>query len=518
MKRTGSRLLAASAAVLIATGLQIGGANPASAQAMRPGLAGPYLAATHAQQRGDVAAAALYFRQALAADRQSVDLLENAVIYGIAAGEFEKTHPLATDLLDRRPSHHVATLASAVRDLRAGNVADMRDLVGEGGNGPFVSVLLRAWADFELGDVDAARDRLRQLETTSGNTVVQLLAAYHLGLLETAAGNGDEATAAFLRGMELSGGASTIRIVDARARALALSRRSEDALALIREELDQTRGGPELEPLAATIEAGEVPAPLVSNAAEGAAEALLGIASILASQSGENDATALIYARLAHELRPDLVSATLLVAQLLEAQSQYELAIAAYDTVPQDAGRLLDALIGKASALQSLERGDEGIVVLKEAALRFGENIDVHTALGALLRRNSRFEEAAVAYDAAVALVDVPEQRHWPLYYQRGISYERSKQWEKAEADFLLALELEPEQPLVLNYLGYSWVEMGINLEEAKRMIEIAVEKRPQDGFITDSLGWVLYRLGGIRPGGAKSSGTCGRTASRSIR
>jgi Flp pilus assembly protein TadD len=95
-----------------------------------------------------------------------------------------------------------------------------------------------------------------------------------------------------------------------------------------------------------------------------------------------------------------------------------------------------------------------------------------------------------------VALLATPEQRHWPLFYQRGIAYERSKQWDKAEADFLKALELEADQPLVLNYLGYSWVEMGRNLDRAQAMIEKAVEQRPEDGYIVDSLGWVLYRLG----------------------
>ena len=119
------------------------------------------------------------------------------------------------------------------------------------------------------------------------------------------------------------------------------------------------------------------------------------------------------------------------------------------------------------------------------------------------MRRDEQYAEAAVAYDGALALIPDPESHHWPLFYQRGISYERSKQWDKAEADFRKALDLQPDQPLVLNYLGYSWVEMRKNLAEAQAMIEKAVEQRPEDGYIVDSLGWVLYRLGDF-PGAVK--------------
>ena len=74
--------------------------------------------------------------------------------------------------------------------------------------------------------------------------------------------------------------------------------------------------------------------------------------------------------------------------------------------------------------------------------------------------------------------------------------HERRGDWDQAEADFRNALKLNPDQPLVLNYLGYSLVEFGLKLPEAQAMIERAVASRPNDGYITDSLGWVLYRLG----------------------
>lgn len=116
--------------------------------------------------------------------------------------------------------------------------------------------------------------------------------------------------------------------------------------------------------------------------------------------------------------------------------------------------------------------------------------------MGDLLRGKERFAEAVVAYDKAMARIGAVEPRHWALLYSRGIALERSKQWPRAEADFLKALELNPDQPYVLNYLGYSWVEHGIHLDKALTMIETAVKLRPEDGYIVDSMGWVLFRLG----------------------
>ena len=107
--------------------------------------------------------------------------------------------------------------------------------------------------------------------------------------------------------------------------------------------------------------------------------------------------------------------------------------------------------------------------------------------------------EAAATYDQAIAAFGIPQRENWTLFYFRGICYERSKQWPKAEADFKKALELNPDQPLVLNYLGYSWVDQGLNLDEAFKMLRRAVELRPNDGYIVDSLGWAHSNWGNTR-------------------
>jgi Flp pilus assembly protein TadD len=93
-------------------------------------------------------------------------------------------------------------------------------------------------------------------------------------------------------------------------------------------------------------------------------------------------------------------------------------------------------------------------------------------------------------------LLDKPDRSNWTLFYFRAICFERTKQWPKAEADFKKALELFPDQPLVLNYLGYSWVDQGVNLDEAFKMLRRAVDLRPTDGYVVDSLGWANFKLG----------------------
>ena len=143
-----------------------------------------------------------------------------------------------------------------------------------------------------------------------------------------------------------------------------------------------------------------------------------------------------------------------------------------------------------------MERADEAFALLEGVAAREPERIDAFVQLGDLLRHDERYDEAEAAYSRAIARLGKPKREHWTLLYARGIAYERTKRWPEAEADFLKALELEPEQPFVLNYLGYSWVDQGLHLDRAKNMLNRAVELRPDDGFIVDSLGWVHYRLG----------------------
>ena len=470
----------------------IGGmlALPLGAQAQ--GIAGPYLAAQQAEARGDVAAAARLYSRTLARDAGNLHVMERAMLNQIAAGNVSEGIALARRLQDVQPGHHVGALALAIDAVRDADHERAQDYLDE--NSPFVGLVIAAWASWGAGDLQAARTRLTEMEASDANGQAgKLVSAYHLGLIEAAAGNDAEAAAAIERATAISPNGS-LRMTHQLAAALARQGQTDAAVTVIRDRLAGTYGDAALERLADEIAAGNIPAVDIDSASKGVAEVMHGVAALLAR--GQNGLIALSYARLATFLDPSLSEAQLLVAQILDRDDQYDLAIAAYDAISPDAPEALRAQIGRAEAMQAAGQADEAVSGLRATIDQFPEAIEARTALGNMLRREERFAEAGVAYDGAVSLLPSVEPQHWVLFYQRGISMERSDQWEKAEADFRRALELEPDQADVLNYLGYSWVEKGLNLSEAEKMIEKAVEQRPEDGYIVDSLGWVLYRFG----------------------
>lgn len=461
---------------------------PASAQ----GIAGPYLAAKQAEARGDVAASARLYAQSLARDPNNLFLMERAMTMQIGAGRVAEGIVIAKQLERARPNHHLGVLAVAADALRTGDAATARSVLAD--NPPYVGKIMEAWAAFAAGNAAEANALLAAIEASDDNGAPgKLIAAYHIGLLAAATGDDAAAETALARAASMANG-GTLRLARLRAGALARSGKVDEAVKVIEDRLAGTYGDVGLSDLATKIRDGHKPAVLVTDAKQGAAEVLFGVSGLLAR--GRNRIIALAYSRLATHLNPDLTEAQLLIARILDSDKQYDLAVAAYEAIPDGAPEALSAWIGKAEAKQSAGKVDEAVADMRAAAEKFPEALEVHTSMGDMLRRESRFEEASVAYDKAIALVDTVEPHHWGLFYQRGITFERSKQWDRAEADFRKALELEPDQPDVLNYLGYSLVELGQRLNEAEKMIEKAVEQRPEDGYIVDSLGWVLYRFG----------------------
>ncbi|CAN0589423.1 unnamed protein product, partial [Ectocarpus sp. 12 AP-2014] len=249
------------------------------------------------------------------------------------------------------------------------------------------------------------------------------------------------------------------------------------------------------EAIKAQLDAGEtIPFDTVKNATEGVAEVYYSIATALRGEA--QDPYTLIYTRMAAALRADHVDSLLLSAELLENLERYDLATEVYDSVPRDNPSYHAAELGRAEALRRSGREDAAIEVLKQLAKTHGDLPLVHVTLGDALRGMDRFAESIKPYNAAVNLIETPSEQHWIIFFARAIAHERSDMWPEAESDFRKALELRPEQPQVLNYLGYSFLEMQTNYDEALDMIERAVALRPDSGYIIDSLGWGLYRLG----------------------
>jgi tetratricopeptide (TPR) repeat protein len=233
---------------------------------------------------------------------------------------------------------------------------------------------------------------------------------------------------------------------------------------------------------------------LVDSPQAGAAEALYGLGSSIGRRGGED--LALVYLHLALYLEPNHQMAMLSLADLYEALKKPDLAIKIYDKIPQSSALHRNAEIQIASNLDALERTDEAKKRLEKLLVDHPNDNEAILALANILRSRKEFGECADSYSKALANIPTPEKPNWVIFYFRGICYERSKQWPRAEADLKKALELYPDQPLVLNYLGYSWVDQGTNLDEGMNMIRRAVEQRPDDGYIVDSLGWANFRIG----------------------
>jgi tetratricopeptide (TPR) repeat protein len=291
-----------------------------------------------------------------------------------------------------------------------------------------------------------------------------------------------------------SGEPAPTRIVQAYAHVLARAGRRDDARALVQQHLDRQPINLVLEATLETLEAGDVPPAPIASPEAGMADALLGLAEALEQQQASGQA--ILYARLALVLEPELAEAALLLGNIFARQDNHEAALDLLAAVPGSHPLSWEARLRAAESLHALGRVEEAVRRLEAMASERSERIDPLVTIGDLLRRDEAFERAEVAYSRAIERLDGFERQHWPLLYTRGITYERTGRWDEAEADFLLALELEPDQPYVLNYLAYSWVDQGVNLEQALPMLQRAVDLRPNDGFIIDSLGWAYYRLG----------------------
>ena len=453
--------------------------------------AGAYLAARVAGNGSDYRAAADWFGRALLADPSNAALLESAVLAHVELGEFPKAAELARLLLQTGSKSQVGQIAIMAEQAKA---ADFEAILRDGKAGASVGALpdglIAAWADLGNGKMSDALAGFDALTKIDG---MKAFALYHKALALASAGDFEGADEI------LSGRASgplqvMQRGVIAHMEILSQLERNKDALEL----LDRTFGGgndPTIDALRADLAAGKtLPFDIVRDAKDGISEVFYSIATAM---SGEAEpGFTLVHARVAAYLRPDQSDAILMVAGLLEQQSQHDLATEAYALIKPTDPVFYIAEIGRAEALNATGNRDASIEVLQGLARSNPGIMGVHVALGDALRRAEKFGDAVKAYDAAIAFVAKPEARHWPLFYSRAICKERVSDWPGAKADFRQALILQPDQPQVLNYLGYSFLDRNENLDEALDMIKRAVAVEPDSGYILDSLAWALYRLG----------------------
>src|SRR5260370_2065946 len=196
-------------------------------------------------------------------------------------------------------------------------------------------------------------------------------------------------------------------------------------------------------------------------------------------------------------LSPNHPLALLSLADLYESVKKPAMAMKVYERMPANSPLKRNAQIQLATNLDAADRSDEAIKILKGVTSEDPKDIEAIMALGNIERGRKKFADCVDTYSKGIdALPDANDKNNWVYYYYRGICEERSKQWNKAEADIRKPLDLQPAQPPVLNYPGDSRIHHCINLDEGMKMVKRAGDQRPDDGYIVHSLGWAYFRIG----------------------
>ncbi|MFA5123117.1 tetratricopeptide repeat protein [Zavarzinia sp.] len=455
-------------------------------------LTGAYLSARQAGGQQDASAAALFYAAALRLDPGNGDLRRQSMMASLLVGNYVDAAAQAEIVARLEREDQVAPILAGIAALRVGRYQDAVDRLGkprQSTRGLDITPLIAAWALQGLGKTDEAFARLASI---GSEPVLQSLILFNRALIAEAADRLDVARDAYAALLKAPGGV-TVRTV--LAEGAFLERRGEKAGARALYQAALSGGGNRTIAAAlARLDRGEAPTPLVSTPAEGVAEAMYSIASLLSLESANEPV--LVYLRMALMARPDFPEAQALLADAFEKVGDKAQAAELYRTMPADSPLRAASEIRYALLLADGGQSDAALALLNQRIAAKADDLDALVAKADVLRQREDFAAAADAYGAAIAVLGEPDPSSWSLFFSRGICLERTKQWGRAETDLLKALELRPDQPSVLNYLAYSWVEQGRNLKRAETMLVKAAADRPDDGYIVDSLGWVFFRQG----------------------
>ncbi len=455
-------------------------------------LSGDYLAGRFAGKQKDMDVAAQYFNRALADDPDNPVLIERAFVLELSSGHIASAEEFATQVLSFNSQHRMARLTLGLRDARRENYKDARENFRKAAYTPvgeLTSALLTAWSfagEKRLPDALKALDKLDSTDNFSS------FKTFHGALIADFLDQPLRAEPLYKQAYEQAG--TSLRVVQAYGNFLERLGRPEEARKIYQQFLTTSERNPLILASLNGIQAGQTPKRFVGSMNQGMAESLFSLASALSDDQGME--VALIYVQLALSMSADFDVAQTLLGDVYEDMGQYEKAIAAYDSLPANSNLRTNAEIEIAISRQRLDKPEEAKTQLKALLAKQPKNYEAWITLGNIHRNNEEFKEASEAYTHALDLVPVLTRDNWSALYYRGISFERTKMWDKAEADFRKALSLEPDQPMVLNYLGYSLIEKKLNLNEAIDMVKKAVDLKPNDGYIVDSLGWAYYQIG----------------------
>lgn len=492
-----TRGMVMAAMILGLTGCQTLAINAAGSaslgQPVPVSTTGSYLVARQAYKLRDLGYAASNFEVALNEDPENQALIKRTFLTELEYGSLPAAVTLAERGVKGGTPAPFMLLTLALNQAKAENWAAADDFLlrlPKSRLNQILRSLLAGWVAVGQTDWSNAYKAFAMAEALSGFEVLALLYSGQTARLE---GDLTVADAAYQKALEKSG-SPPLRLSLATALYYASTQRPNKSRQVLARRSEQGYDALGVAAILKRAAAGQLVPGLVRSASDGMAEALFDIASALQRERANN--AAMIMAQLALYMRPNFPLAQLLVGGILDDRRHHQAALNIYRRISKGSAYHLLAQLRAASSLQDLERTEESMLLLKGLADRRSMDPTPWTRIGDMQRSAKRWSAAIDAYDLAVARIGNLQARDWTLFYTRGIALERNQNWKRAEADFLKALELAPNQPNVMNYLGYSWTEQGINLKKAKGMIQKAVNLRPEDGYIIDSLGWILYRTG----------------------
>ena len=461
-------------------------------------LTGALLSAQVAEGDNDFAAMIAYYKQALGFEADNTRFEQNLMLGLITNGQFTEALPYAEKLKTLPEIERVSRVAlaiDAVDKKKWDDAETLLKLAQQSDLDRLVANLMTGWVKLGAGNGAEAASYVSKIQ---GPQWVDLFKLIHKALILDASGDKVAATAAYEEAVNNpDGGAapdSWLRAVESYARFQARDGKKDAALKIIDQGLEVAPERPPLLALRKIIEAGQPVEPLVADAKAGLAEVLFDIGAAVRRDGSESFST--LYLQLSLAAKPDNDVTLIQLAGIAEGLNQQELAITNYRAVPETSPFKRAANLQMSLNLADLDKTDEAVQQLNTLMAQDPSDPRTYTALGGVYAAKKNFKSAAEVYDKAILAIGTPDRNDWNLFYQRGIAHERTNSWSIAEESFRTALKLYPDQPQVLNYLGYSYVDKNSNLNEALGMIKKAVELRPDDGYIVDSLGWAYYRLG----------------------